>query len=116
MTEQYTEYDHRIGDSMKRILVNLFDQGFEPSKRQAAMHAIKDRDQKEKVTSYGYEPLRRLINRGLVEVVPHEKANGRGHGAVRNTERGNEVAKQILLEHDNDPRAIELMDRQQPSL
>lgn len=113
---RYTTYDGRIGDSQKKILVNLLAVGFEPSKRQAAMHVIDNPDQRENVSDYGYDPLNRLISRGLVEVVPSRYASSSGEGAVRLTTEGKQVAKQVLYENGESPHDINLLVQSADSL
>jgi len=106
---RYTDYDGRIGKSQKKILVKLLEVGYEPSKRQTAMHVVNKEDQIENVSDYGYEPLNRLIKRDLVDVVPCEASSPSGDGAVVLTSEGIQVAKEILYENGNSPHDIELL-------
>ena len=88
-TTKTRDWDHRIGEKMKKVIRNIANNEPYPSKHKLAKLVGAHGS-----TQYGYQTVNRCITRELITTESdHPTASPRGDGAVVLTDKGREYAE-----------------------
>ena len=98
-------WDNRIGRTMKRGLCLMWRYGHYPSKHKLGLDML--REDVDVATSYAYESINRMEERGFIEIVEDEEymTTMKSDGCVKLTEKGSKagfIAVRLEVDFDDD--------------